>query len=321
MTEGLDLERVARSFTSRYWRWEIRGDEPVEATVEAELVKRLPHIDAASCAARFELGGVYLAGRPARMGQPVQAPCRFEYYEPRVSIDLVAASYPAWSPEDLLYADEDLAVVVKPAGLPSTPARDQAKYHLQKYLEEHFSQKVHLPSRLDMGVTGVVLVSLSTRMNRYLQRAYDARRIEKYYLCEVSREPPWSETSCAVSLERDPRHPVLRRCALNPAMGESAVTRIRKLATRSDSGPTASLLQAEPLTGRTHQIRVHCQSLGLPIVGDPYYQGVEASELRLVSFALRFFHPYKATYMEWKLPTDRTPAWIKNYSGCEIHYR
>ncbi len=305
------LARIAASFFSSYWRWELQATEMLEATVEAELAKRLPHIAVSSWPARFELGGVYVAGAPATLGLQLIAPCRLEYYEPRMSVERVADFYPRFSSEMILFIDPDCAVVFKPAGLPTTPARDQQRYSMQRYLEQHLDQAVHMPSRLDTAVSGVALCSLSTRMNRYLQKAYDSRWIEKRYLAEVVGMPSWSTKSCEQAIERDPRHPVLRRCASTG--GESARTRFFRVDSSERGGAVRTLLQAEPLTGRTHQIRVHCLYEGFPIVGDPYYDGIDDRELHLLSYGVKFFHPFRQEHVAVFTPANSLPEWLSGY--------
>lgn len=304
------LERVNASFFSKYWRWELRSDEPVGATVEDELQRRLPHISPESWRARCDLGGVYLAGRPAAYGQRLVTPCRLEYYEPRTPIETIDQFYPKFSPEMILFHDEDCGVVFKPAGLPTNPARDQQRYHLLGYLQEHFKAPVHTPSRPDTNVSGLVLFSLSERMNRYLQRAYERRWIEKYYFAEVAGCPDWDKRVCRQPIERDPLHPVLRRCAVEPHAGETAVTLFTNLCTYMRDDDQRTLLQAEPLTGRTHQIRLHCRYEGFPIVGDPFYGDREADQLLLTSYALRFFHPYVQKHLQFETPRRLLPSWL-----------
>jgi 23S rRNA-/tRNA-specific pseudouridylate synthase len=316
------LERVSQTFSSHYWRWELKDDALYGSPIEEVLYKRLPHIDARSWPARFELGGVYLAGRQATFGQIVYPPSRLEYYEPKLGLERVAEWYPAISPESIVYRDEDLAVVLKPAGLPSTPPRDQNRYHLQGQLERLLGQPVHLPSRLDTGVAGLLIASLSSRMNRFLQRAYDAKKIEKYYLCEVGVWPEWDELMCEAPISRDPRHPVLRRCASEAGQGISAVTRLHRLAIYKADDQQRALLQAEPITGRTHQIRLHCAWEGMPILGDPYYSDKDATGgIRLTSYALRLLHPYRAAIMSWELPRASLPEWMRVTGPLEIRYR
>lgn len=308
---AVQLSKIAASFFSSYWRWEIAASEVIAPTVEAELARRLPHIPHSSWPARFELGGVYVAGELVQIGVQLTPPCRLEYYEPRMSIERVATFYPRFATEMVLYVDEDCAVVFKPAGLPTTPARDQQRYSLQRYLEQHFSRAVHMPSRLDTAVSGVVLSSLSPRMNRYLQKAYDRRWIEKYYLAEVSAVPSWTTRVCEQAIDRDPRHPVLRRCV--PSGGESARTRFHRLGAIMHNGHERILLQAEPITGRTHQIRVHCAYEGFPILGDPYYGGQDDTALHLISYRLKFFHPFRQQHMAFSVPRELLPEWLGGF--------
>jgi 23S rRNA-/tRNA-specific pseudouridylate synthase len=195
--------------------------------------------------------------------------------------------------------------------LPTTPARDQQRYSMQRYLEQHFGQTVHMPSRLDTAVSGVALCSLSSRMNRYLQKAYDRRWIEKRYLAEVMGIPSWSTRTCEQPLERDPRHPVLRRCASSG--GESSRTRFFRMGSLERNSRLRTLLQAEPLTGRTHQIRVHCAYEGFPIVGDPYYGGIDCCDLHLMSYAVRFFHPFRQEHIAVIAPAESLPEWLTGY--------
>jgi 23S rRNA-/tRNA-specific pseudouridylate synthase len=313
MCEVIDkevLNRIDRTFFSKYYRWELTTEEGAGATVEEELRRRLPHIAPESWQARCELGGVYLAGRPAVFGTPITTPCRLEYYEPRVPIENLDTFYPKFSPEMILFHDDDCGVVFKPAGLPTNPARDQQRYHLLGYLQEHFNAPVHTPSRPDTNVSGLVLFSLSDRMNRYLQRAYERRWIEKYYFAEVAGSPEWDKRVCRQGIERDPRHPVLRRCASELNGGESAVTLFTKLCSYTRDNDERTLLQAEPLTGRTHQIRLHCRHEGFPIVGDPFYGNRDGDQLLLTSYALRFFHPYVQKHVQFETPRRLLPHWL-----------
>ena len=309
MTE-IERDRIQSSFFSRYWVWHVAAENQHAATCIEELARRLGHIDPGSWSERFALGGVYVAGAPAHPDTPILAPCKLEYYEPKFALSEAESFYPQFSPEMIVYMDEDLGIAYKPAGLPTTAARDQQRFNLAGYLRAHLARAVHTPSRLDTAVAGLLIFSLSDRMNRHLQKAYEKRSIEKYYLCEVGGVPAWQELDITHALGRDRRHAVLRRVVEEG--GDLAHTKILRLKSYNHNLEGRALLQVKPLTGRTHQIRVHCAAEGLPIVGDPLYGGAQAQDLRLVSYALRFHHPYKQREVEFELPLALRPEWLQD---------
>ena len=298
-------------------------------TCEEELASRLPHVDRESWTARFALGGVYIAGRSARPDAPLVPPCRLEYYEPICPLSDVSTLYPLFDPSTILYHDEDVGVVVKPAGLPTTAPRDQVRFNLVRYLSDYLGRPVHVPSRLDVGVSGVLLFSLSDRMNRHLQRAYERRTIERYYVAEVRGVPEWRERDVRFRIARDSRHAVLRRATMEG--GEEAHTRMSVLSSYREHEPNGrSLIQAEPLSGRTHQIRVHCSAEGFPIVGDPFYWDrndgdFDSRGIRLASYAVRFFHPYRRGLMTFEIADGHRATWLRElesvYGTIAIRYR
>jgi tRNA pseudouridine32 synthase/23S rRNA pseudouridine746 synthase len=330
--EELSAERLARieaSFPSRRWCWEIMQDEGIARTCEEELAYRLPHIARESWPIRFALGGVYVAGRTARPDTLITAPCRVEYYEPKLGVAEETLCYPTFDAAMVIYRDDDVGVVCKPPGLPTTAPRDQVRFNLMSYLCEYMGRPVHLPSRLDVGVGGVMLFSLSERMNRHLQKAYERRTVERYYVAELRGAPGWDEREVGVRITRDPRHAVLRRAVTEG--GEDAHTRLTVISSHSgSSGNSMSLIQAEPFSGRTHQIRVHCLAEGFPIVGDPFYWDLPHGEfdpggIRLASYAVRFYHPYKSELMTFEIPDSHGMAWLREVENTrgkiEIRYR
>ena len=273
------------------------------------LIEKLPHVDPSSWAERFGVGGVYINRRPALPETKVVPPATVEYFEPLGDFNDVASLYPSFSPDMVLYQDGDMAVVAKPAGIPTIPPRDQRRFALVNYLRDHFGKSVHLPSRLDTGVAGLLLVSFTSRMNASLQRAYDRHAVEKVYVAQVLGDFPQETIEVRDRIGRDPRHSLLRQVVSEG--GDEALTLVTKIKRETIDEQERTLLRVEPRTGRTHQIRVHLASLGYPIVGDPYYEGACAPELRLVSYALSLHHPYEGRQIAFELPLALTPGWLQ----------
>lgn len=298
-----DLARIEASFISKYRIARYYSDAECPATLVASLCSLAPHVDPAEWPRRLAWGGVYVNGLPAAADTQLLAPCKVEYYEPKFDIERAQEFFPAFKTEYIIFEDEDLLVSFKPAGLPCHPAKEQTHFNLRSAIESYLGRKVHMPSRLDMSTQGIVLVSKSPRMHGKCQKLFSERRIDKTYLFETDRRADWREYDLSAPIGRDPRHSVLRRVIDS---GREARTRFRLAA---DSGDRFVFI-AKPLTGRTHQIRVHAAYLGLPINGDKFYGGSEAQGLRLLSFGLGFLHPFTGRALELTLPEALRPDWV-----------
>ena len=303
----LDLARINASFTSTLHKWRVAASGSI---CLEELSTRFPTIPLDAWLARFELGGIYVDGARASPNQVLVPGACIEYYELHFEPAAARRHFPQITSDMVLFQDEDFAVVFKPSGLPSTAPRDQVQHTVQVYLGELLGKVVHLPSRLDVAVSGLMLASLSTRMNRHFQRAYERRLVEKYYLAEIAGRPDWSAKDVAHSIGRSSNHPILRQ--VDAEHGDPAQTHLLVLGSLDGDH---TLVRAEPLTGRTHQIRLHCSAEGYPIVGDPYYGGREARHLHLVSFALGVFHPWRQERLYIELPERLRPEWLGPFSG------
>lgn len=168
----------------------------------------------------------------------------------------------------MLYIDAHVIVLNKPAGLP-VHRGPRARYSLEAWLPaltfgfERLPQPGH---RLDTDTSGCLALGRNPRALRQLNALFAERAVEKTYWAVVEGHPPASEGRIAAPLRKiSTRAEGWRMVAA--ADGEPAVTRYKVL------GRTArrSWLELTPETGRTHQLRVHCATLGCPIVGDPLY--------------------------------------------------
>lgn len=143
--------------------------------------------------------------------------------------------------------------------------------------------------RLDAETTGVLLFAKSPGALAALSRLFEGRQVKKLYLGVVFGTPPEDDWVCKDPLAEDPRRP--GRVWVNPRQGKEAETHFRVLARNG----SRALVAARPLTGRTHQIRVHLAAASLPILGDPLYgnpRADKADALALRSIGLAYPDPF-----------------------------
>jgi RluA family pseudouridine synthase len=202
-------------------------------------------------------------------------------------------------PETLLYEDGELIAVNKPAGVNSQRTPYQLKGTLEYWVSEYFRQQgSNEPSRvihrLDRGTSGVMLFPKHKRAAAWLSARFHDNLVEKRYWALVSGQPEqvaWTVNG-AIGKVGSARYGIV-------AGGRSATTEFRLLA----SSRGFSLVEARPLTGRTHQIRVHLESSGLPIVGDATYGGTSAVRMMLHCASL-IFKDERGTAISVSAPLD-----------------
>jgi len=202
-------------------------------------------------------------------------------------------------PESVLYEDGELIAVNKPAGVNTQRTPYQLKGTLEYWVSEYFRQQgSNEPSRvihrLDRGTSGVMLFPKHKRAAAWLSARFHDNLIEKRYWALVSGRPEqaaWSVEG-AIGKVGSARYGIMDG-------GRSAVTAFRLLASSGEY----SLVEARPLTGRTHQIRVHLESSGLPIVGDATYGGLPAVRMMLHCASL-MFRDERGTEISISAPLD-----------------
>jgi 23S rRNA pseudouridine1911/1915/1917 synthase len=182
-------------------------------------------------------------------------------------------------PIEIVYEDDDLLAVNKPAGLVSHPSHLNTTGTLLNGILAHARRwppgsKPGLLGRLDKHTSGLVLVSKRPAVQTALQRATAALRVDKEYLTIVWGKPAPQRGTIDLALDRDPWD--RRRVTVTDRGGQPAVTKYERLAVSAQNiaisgSQTFSLVRCRLITGRTHQIRVHLAAKGWPIVGDAVY--------------------------------------------------
>ena len=206
-----------------------------------------------------------------------------------------------------LHADEALLVLDKPAGLLSVPGRGADKQDCASARAQAQWPDAQIVHRLDMATSGLLLMARGTAMQRRLSMAFEARLVHKRYVALVAghlRAPTAAWGEIALPLMTDwPNRPRQRV----DAAGRPSLTRWRVLAHESDTaGRPLTRLELEPVTGRTHQLRVHLQALGHPILGDALYTDADgharSPRLLLHASTLGLTHPLSGETMQWHSP-------------------
>lgn len=261
-----------------------------ELALSSGLVKRLKYRGA------FTVNGeIVHTDFPVKIGDVV-----------RVRLDEDVPDYPAQEGDlHILYEDDALIAVDKPAGILVHPSFSRNAGTLANFLLGYYEKTaqpcaVHPVSRLDRDTFGVVLLAKNAHVNAKLCEMSKAGAIEKTYRAAVFGCPPEVEGMIDAPIARRSETSLLR-CIRED--GKPARSRYRVL----ERSPETALLELHPLTGRTHQLRLHCAHLGCPILGDPQY-GTAASQAfsaahglfsqQLCAASLRFSHPLSEKTVE-----------------------
>jgi tRNA pseudouridine32 synthase/23S rRNA pseudouridine746 synthase len=198
---------------------------------------------------------------------------------------------------DLIFQDESLLVVNKPAGLLAVPGRGADKQDcLSARLQQTFPDAL-VVHRLDMATSGLMVFARGAGMQRKLSQMFQAREVSKRYIAVVSGRLEQEVGEINLPLICDwPNRP---KQMVDHALGKSSLTRYRLLGLDGFS----SCVELEPITGRTHQLRLHMAAIGHPILGDALY-GDESSAPRLLLHAssLGFDHPVSGDLLRFESP-------------------
>lgn len=209
----------------------------------------------------------------------------------------------------LLHTDEFLLVLDKPSGLLSVPGRGEDKRDCLSARVQAVFPDALIVHRLDQATSGLMLMARGAAMQRALSRSFETREVCKRYVAVVSGHLPipnspdgWGLIDLPIIVDW-PRRPLR---IIDGERGKPSQTRWRVLA--HDAAANTTRVELEPVTGRSHQLRVHLQALGHPILGDALYalEAAQAAAQRLLlhACALRFTHPANGLAMSFESAPD-----------------
>ena len=198
----------------------------------------------------------------------------------------------------ILYQDDDILLIDKPSGLLSLSGKnplnwDSVHYRLvngQEGISPAFPE-AKLPHRLDFGTSGIMVVGLNVDSSKHLNKQFQERAVQKLYVAMLEGWVADDEGQISASIAKDKKHfPRVQICESTGKAAISEFTVIKRL-----EHPRRSLVKFSPHTGRTHQLRIHSQSIGHPILGCDLYQSDHSEQMadRLLLHAsdLHFQHP------------------------------
>lgn len=275
------------------------------------LAKKLPELSRSYLKKLIQQGQVLISNHPAKPSTAVQPGDLITVYLPLPEPTILQ---PEAVPLDIVFEDDDLIVIDKPAGMVVHPAHGHAagtvvnallaRYPDLAAMSQFDTDSAGRPGivhRLDQDTSGLMVVARTPLACQDLREQFQARTVEKIYLALVFGHPEAPEGIIDVPLGRDPRH---RQKIAPRADGKPARTHYRLV----ESFDHYSLLEIGLETGRTHQIRVHLAWLKFPVVGDAVY-GRKKNPLGLKrqflhAWRLGFQHPRSGAPLQFETPLE-----------------
>ncbi len=277
--------------------------------LDVYLTQNLPESPSRTFVKRLiEAGNVTINKKKAKANHKVTA-------GDEVVVDLAAPVYaedipPVNIPLDIVYEDENILLINKPAGLLVHPVNAQNNsgtlvnallYHCKMLSDVNEGMRPGIVHRLDRETSGIMLVAKDNKAHTKLAKQFERHQIRKQYLALVEGEVEFDEGVVDASLGKHPRYYDRKKISFDGEAKE-AVTFYKVRQRFKDR----SLVALFPRTGRTHQLRVHMAYLGHPILGDEKYGKKDSfPRLALHAQSIGFVHPYSGQYMEFSVKPPR----------------
>jgi len=277
----------------------LRVSTETASRLDKFLAQNLPDYSRSRLQSLIRQGMVMVDGQLAtKSSQNLQGGEEVEVLiPPPEKIDLIPESIPL----DIVFENDDLILVNKEAGMVVHPAAGHATGTLINAVLAHAPDiegiggelRPGLVHRLDKDTSGLIVLAKNERSQRFLQRQFEEREVEKIYITLLDGHPPTQTGRVETPIGRDPRNRK-KMAVVAEGRGRESLSEYHVI----ESFPEHSLLEVDLLTGRTHQIRVHMAFLGCPVAGDKVYGKKKAS----LELERQFLH---AARLGLRLPGER----------------
>ncbi|HDR8969755.1 RluA family pseudouridine synthase [Burkholderia vietnamiensis] len=283
--------------------------------LDKALAQLFPEFSRSRLQSWIEAQRVLIDGAPAKIRQPVPLGAKIELVPDLLPEQLAFAAEPV--PLDVIYEDDALVVINKPAGLVVHPAAGNWSGTLLNGLLHRYGDaaaglpRAGIVHRLDKETSGLMVVARTLAAQTDLVRQLQARTVKRRYFALVWGTMP-EEGTIDAPIGRDPRERT-RMAVVTGASGKPARTHFRTVDTCVWQRQPVSAIQCDLETGRTHQIRVHCSHAGHPLLGDPVYGRARGkrsvtplpngfARQALHAWRLGLVHPVTGKTMQWRCP-------------------
>lgn len=288
------------SMSERYLQTTLSLEEPER--LDKVLVDLLPEYSRSRLQALIKDGFVQVAGNViTKTGYRVESGVDIQVHLPAPE---PSELIPEEIPLDIIYENDDLMIINKPAGMVVHPSFGHNTGTLVHAALAHAPNmegvggeiRPGIVHRLDKDTSGLILIAKNDASHHWLQDQFRLRKVKKVYLALVDGHPPTPQGRVDAAIARDPSHRK-KMAVVPPERGRSAVTEYNTL----ETFPHHTLIEAHPLTGRTHQIRLHMAFLECPIVADTIYGHKKTS---IENLKRHFLHAARISLV---LPGENAP--------------